>query len=690
MQTSRFLTASTVTGTALATAIGAVAFGQICDPVAPPNAILQNDGCNNNPGPDANGGCNYVPVAWQDLGSMAAGGALSVSGTFGTFIPAGATDYTSRDLDWYLVTTAEYGTLTVEVSAINTVTGLELADPLVIIGDGTGLADPCGAPTYGLYGVACPTTFSLFVGPGSHPIILSTDFEDADATTPPLYECISYVARVTFTGLTFPVCGGAAGNCAVIHAGAGCDWPECCEVICGFAPDCCSVGWDQMCVDFSETECGLFDYSCPEVAGAPENDCATAALPLSTDDTVPFNNATASTDGPNGDVAACGSDIGNDVWYVVSAPGDGQMTIDACDGTAGTVLDVYYLGTDSSVTDPTALRQQRIGCWTANCGTTGAGVTIIDLVAGDSLLIRIGGAIDLATGIPATVSGNLSLAFVKVVYTTGTRKYALNSAGAGANLGLSSGYLSATSPKRWLAMPFTLPSADPGFSTWSLEAAQAYGFQPTGTTNESMSYIFWTRPAGNPAPNGGVAPGPGNPFWLASGSVPYPVPFEDPEDPAANSAHLWFLAEPVELAPGDYYFTCYASNTVGTAANFAWFIYCPDGISLIDATGPFAWRSANYPTPGFVRYAGLAGAYTVQAGDDPNDLYNCAFKLLGAPAGAVSACYGDFDGDGLRGGADLASLLAAWGTPVGDLDGDGTTGGSDLAGFLAVFNTPCP
>lgn len=687
MQTSRFLAGSTVTGTAVAAALCAVAFGQLCDPVPPADAILQNDGCNNNPGPDANGGCNYSPVAFQDVGSLAGGGALSISGTFGTFIPAGATDYTSRDLDWYTVTTAEYGTLTVEVSAFNTATQLELLDPLVIIGDGTGLADPCAAPTYGLYGVACPTTFSLFVGPGTHPIILSTNFEDADAATPPLYECISYVARVTFTGLSFPVCGAAAGNCAVIHAGAGCDWPECCEIICGFAPDCCNLGWDQICVDFSETECGLFDYSCPAVAGAPENDCATSATPLSSEDSVPFNNAGATTDGPNGDVLACATDMGNDLWYVIAAPDAGQMTIDACDGTAGTVVDVYFLGADTSVTDPTALRQLRIGCWTANCGT-GAGITIINLAQGDNLLVRIGGAIDLATGVPANVSGNLNLAFVKVLYTTGPRKYVLNSAGAGANLGLSSGWLSAASPNRWLAMPFSLPAVEPGFSTWSVEAAQAYGFQPAGTTNASMSYIFWTRPAGNPAPNGGVAPGAGNPFWIASGSVPYPIPFDEAEDPAANSVHLWFLAAPVEMGAGDYYFTCYASNTLGTAANFAWFMYCPNGISLVDAVGPFAWRSAVYPTPGFVRYT-LTG-YTVQAGDDPNDFYNCAFKILGAASGPVAACYGDFDNDGTRSGADLAYLLANWGTPGGDLDGDGLTGGSDLAGLLGVFNTVCP
>jgi len=64
---------------------------------------------------------------------------------------------------------------------------------------------------------------------------------------------------------------------------------------------------------------------------------------------------------------------------------------------------------------------------------------------------------------------------------------------------------------------------------------------------------------------------------------------------------------------------------------------------------------------------------------------------LAAPAAAKPpACAADVNRDGTVGGADLAMLLAAWGTAGGgkadtDLDGDGVVGGSDLATLLAAW-----
>ena len=52
-------------------------------------------------------------------------------------------------------------------------------------------------------------------------------------------------------------------------------------------------------------------------------------------------------------------------------------------------------------------------------------------------------------------------------------------------------------------------------------------------------------------------------------------------------------------------------------------------------------------------------------------------------------CDGDFNGDGVRDGADLGALLAAWGTSGADLNGDGLTDGADLGALLAVFGTAC-
>ncbi|MCA9284089.1 MAG: hypothetical protein KDA22_02650 [Phycisphaerales bacterium] len=51
-------------------------------------------------------------------------------------------------------------------------------------------------------------------------------------------------------------------------------------------------------------------------------------------------------------------------------------------------------------------------------------------------------------------------------------------------------------------------------------------------------------------------------------------------------------------------------------------------------------------------------------------------------------CTGDLNDDGVVDGADLGTLLAAWGTPDADLNGDGTTDGADLGILLAAWG-PC-
>lgn len=62
----------------------------------------------------------------------------------------------------------------------------------------------------------------------------------------------------------------------------------------------------------------------------------------------------------------------------------------------------------------------------------------------------------------------------------------------------------------------------------------------------------------------------------------------------------------------------------------------------------------------------------------------------GVPDECVVECPGDFDGDGVVGGADLGTLFSAWGgSGAADLDGDGLVGGADL-GLLFTFWGPCP
>ena len=55
---------------------------------------------------------------------------------------------------------------------------------------------------------------------------------------------------------------------------------------------------------------------------------------------------------------------------------------------------------------------------------------------------------------------------------------------------------------------------------------------------------------------------------------------------------------------------------------------------------------------------------------------------MGALVPSSPAIPGDFNNDGLVNGADLATLLNAWGTAGADLNGDGTTDGADLSTLL--------
>ena len=55
----------------------------------------------------------------------------------------------------------------------------------------------------------------------------------------------------------------------------------------------------------------------------------------------------------------------------------------------------------------------------------------------------------------------------------------------------------------------------------------------------------------------------------------------------------------------------------------------------------------------------------------------------------ITSCPGDLNGDRLRNGSDLTTLLSGWGTSNGDCNGDGTTNGLDISFLLSGWGT-CP
>jgi hypothetical protein len=86
------------------------------------------------------------------------------------------------------------------------------------------------------------------------------------------------------------------------------------------------------------------------------------------------------------------------------------------------------------------------------------------------------------------------------------------------------------------------------------------------------------------------------------------------------------------------------------------------------------------------------GSWSVTGASDLNDARMILASARRGPDFAITELVrlvpiveADLDGDGHVNGADLAILLAAWGTSGADLDDDGIVGGADLAILLGPW-----
>jgi hypothetical protein len=234
-------------------------------------------------------------------------------------------------------------------------------------------------------------------------------------------------------------CGTGSQPCDEVAATPGCADPACCDLVCVSAPDCCSVQWDQSCIDQGVVDCGLFQYACDANASPAPNDCVgnyvyvnigqgEAAL-------VDFDNTDALTDGPNDVVNLCGSPMGRDLWYLVGpTPAAGNIGLSMCGtGTAGdTVMNFFYdasYNPSLGIGDPALLPDQYIGCSDDECDDDGDGETdvggpsegtIVYAPAGTYVLLRVGtwydGGPEGADAVPA-VNGQIAISFFSEMYS---------------------------------------------------------------------------------------------------------------------------------------------------------------------------------------------------------------------------------------------------------------------------------
>lgn len=123
-------------------------------------------------------------------------------------------------------------------------------------------------------------------------------------------------------------------------------------------------------------------------------------------------------------------------------------------------------------------------------------------------------------------------------------------------------------------------------------------------------------------------------------------------------------------------------------------------MTAIGASGPITAATVDVSDPG--TGDGVMTPLTVTAGTNvitsvqivysgaPGTNYGVGFDNLGLTRNPVG-CAGDCNGDGMRDQADLALLLAFYGTSGGPCDptGDGVVDQADLAFLLANYNQPC-
>ena len=115
----------------------------------------------------------------------------------------------------------------------------------------------------------------------------------------------------------------------------------------------------------------------------------------------------------------------------------------------------------------------------------------------------------------------------------------------------------------------------------------------------------------------------------------------------------------------------------GGTANLASIIDATNG----GATGTFAGFPLTQDLVFGTTYYIVAGSYGATTNITSN------LVIDGPPQGLP--CPGDYNGDGIRDGADLAVLLSGWATAGSDINGDGTTNGADLTVLLSGWGT-CP
>ncbi len=178
------------------------------------------------------------------------------------------------------------------------------------------------------------------------------------------YNAETGTGNLTVQFLGFGGCAGAEGSCIEAHPTPGCDNQACCAVACDIESFCCDVEWDEFCVQIALKNC---DYViCPDVPGAPANNCPQTATVVPGGGVYPFNSNGATTVGPAQSAATCSSGndfFFNDLYWQFQAGATGTAVFSTCGTTPyDNKLALYDLGLDPASFDYNNLALALVAC----------------------------------------------------------------------------------------------------------------------------------------------------------------------------------------------------------------------------------------------------------------------------------------------------------------------------------------
>ncbi len=480
--------------------------------------------------------------------------------------------------------------------------------------------------------------------------------------------CAVYAGAFCEPGGTVDCGDPNSGSCTIAHGTPGCDVATCCEAVCAKDATCCSQAWDALCVAIANQVCTTqCEPPCPGGSTIEAESCATAAndvcvAPVAGNQAQPLLGGKAC--GALAHDPFSGVDrVDVDVWSVTVPDTDGDGVARVLLGfqcSADTWAALVPAGSCGIAASP--LHVQLIACT--------EGVAQACIPAGDWRVVCTSGAF------PAQAP--------PLAYPCPGRPYALR-------IEVDDFCDLPCESDRSCISPHATPGCSDAACCAATCAMDAFccDVEWDASCVESAVDACTIAPPSNDECSGAFALVPGVPALVQTGPATVgtllaPAGCLDNALPAGHD--VWCTVGPLDASGLVKVSTCSANTEFDTALA----LYRGDCSAVeaeaCSATGlcqPQSHAELEFELAcGEVAYLRVFGAM--------GELGQAQVLLTAAGGTACpGACPADLNGDGQVDGADLGSLLSAWGVDLSaDLNGDGLIDGADLGVMLSAWG-PC-